>query len=379
MLFSFYYFLQTLMKNYLNLCQDILDNGERRSDRTGVGRISVFGRQLRFNLQEGFPLLTTKKVFIRGVIEELLWFLRGSTSANELIEKDVHIWDGWRVTDKDIKEPTDKIKNVFEIDKSTSFTRTQEVKDELRLKLGDLGPVYGAMWRNAPGNADTRFLEAVHGNNYKEEMLVNMASDKRKVFEATEFSSEMDKFETLKASYFVVDQIQELILNLKRNPLSSRHIVSGWIPQYLPDERLTPQENVLLGRQVLPPCHVMFQLYVNLPKEPNGKMRLSLQLMQRSCDTYLGIPFNIASYALLTMMIAQCVDMEPFEFIHCMGDTHFYFNQKEAVKEQLKRVPTKLPTMTINPEVRDIYSFKVEDFTLSDYNPPPAIKVAVAI
>tara|TARA_B110000495_G_scaffold198228_1_gene209696 strand:+ start:118 stop:912 length:795 start_codon:yes stop_codon:yes gene_type:complete len=264
------------MRTYLNLLDHILENGTQKGDRTGTGTISCFGYQMRFNLSEGFPVLTTKKLHLRSIIHELLWFLGGDTNIKYLKENGVRIWDDWA--------------------------------DE----NGDLGPVYGYQWRSWP------------------------TSDGKKI-----------------------DQISKLIEMIKNNPNSRRLMVSAWNVQFI-DE------------MALPPCHTMFQFYV-----AGGK--LSCQLYQRSADTFLGVPFNIASYALLTMMVAQVCDLEPGDFIHTFGDVHLYNNHLEQTKEQLTRTPTKSPTMKINPAVKDIFDFKIEDFELLDYHPQAHIKAAVSV
>ncbi|NCU17241.1 thymidylate synthase [Pallidibacillus pasinlerensis] len=264
------------MKQYLQLCEHVLQNGIKKDDRTGTGTISTFGYQMRFNLQEGFPLLTTKKVFLKGIIHELLWFIQGDTNIKYLKDNNVKIWDEWANEN------------------------------------GDLGPVYGHQWRSWTG------------------------ADGRKH-----------------------DQLTNLIEQIKTNPNSRRLILSAW--------------NVGdLDKMALPPCHTLFQFYV-----ADGK--LSCQLYQRSGDLFLGVPFNIASYALLTMMIAQVCDLEPGEFVHTFGDVHIYLNHLEQVKLQLTREPRELPTMKINPEVKSIFDFKYEDFTLENYNPHPAIKGEVSV
>lgn len=264
------------MVQYLNLLDHILKHGIRKDDRTGTGTISVFGYQMRFDLQEGFPLLTTKKLHLKSIIHELLWFLKGETNIRYLNENGVTIWDEWADAN------------------------------------GELGPVYGYQWRSWP-TADGRHI----------------------------------------------DQISRVVDSLKNNPDSRRHIVSAW--------NVGEIENM-----ALPPCHVLFQFYV-----ANGK--LSCQLYQRSADVFLGVPFNIASYALLTMMMAQVCGYEPGEFVHTLGDTHIYLNHIEQVKLQLTREPRKLPRMVINPEVKSIFDFKYTDFKLEDYNPHPHIKGDIAV
>ena len=264
------------MKQYLDLLRHIYEDGVVKTDRTGVGTKSIFGYQCRYDLSEGFPLLTTKKVHLKSIIYELLWFLSGSTNIGYLKEHGVSIWDEWA--------------------------------DE----NGDLGPVYGHQWRSWP-----------------------------------------------KPDGGSIDQISNLIETIKRNPNSRRMLVSAW--------------NVAeVDSMALPPCHCLFQFYV-------AEGKLSCQLYQRSADTFLGVPFNIASYALLTMMIAQVCGLQPGEFIHTTGDTHLYLNHLEQAALQLSREPRPLPRMIINPDVKDIFSFKYEDFTLEGYNPWPAIKAPVAV
>ena len=264
------------MKQYLDLLDRILTEGVKKEDRTGTGTISVFGNQMRFNLEEGFPLLTTKKLHLKSIIYELLWFLRGDTNIKYLKDHGVSIWDEWA--------------------------------DE----NGELGPVYGHQWRSWPDeNGGT------------------------------------------------IDQIQNVVNQIKNNPDSRRMIVSAW--------------NVAeVERMALPPCHTMFQFYV-----ANG--RLSLQLYQRSADTFLGVPFNIASYALLLQMMAQVTGLKAGNFIHTTGDTHLYLNHIEQAKLQLTRAPRPLPRMVINPDVKDIFDFKYEDFQLEGYDPWPHIKAAVSV
>lgn len=264
------------MQQYHALLQHILDNGTEKTDRTGTGTKSVFGYQMRFNLSEGFPLVTTKKVHLRSIIHELLWFLKGETNIAYLKENGVSIWDEWADAN------------------------------------GELGPVYGKQWRSWEG-----------------------------------------------ANGVVIDQVTDLINQIKKNPDSRRLIISAWNVADLP-------------KMALMPCHTIFQFYV-----ADGK--LSCQLYQRSADVFLGVPFNIASYALLTLMIAQVCDLQPGDFVHTFGDVHIYSNHMEQVRLQLSRNPFPLPTMKLNPEVKDIFEFKFEDFTLENYQSHPAIKAPVAV
>ena len=274
------------MKAYKQLLQHILDNGYRKEDLTGTGTTSVFGYQMRFNLQEGFPFVTTKKIHLKSIIYELLWFLKGDTNIHYLTENGVRIWNEWA--------------------------------DE----NGELGPVYGHQWRN--------------------------------------WNSEG------------IDQIQEIINTLKNNPDSRRMVVSAWNPSVMPDTSKSFSENVSKGKAALPPCHALFQFYV-------VDNKLSCQLYQRSADVFLGVPFNIASYALLTMMIAQVCELQLGDFIHTFGDVHIYNNHIEQVKLQLTREPRPLPIMKLNPNVKDIFSFTYEDFILEGYDPHPVIKGAVSV
>lgn len=264
------------MQQYLDLMRHVLEHGDGKTDRTGTGTVSVFGWQMRFDLQQGFPLLTTKKLHTRSIIHELLWFLQGDTNIRYLKENGVSIWDEWA--------------------------------DE----NGDLGPVYGKQWRrwqNADGTS--------------------------------------------------VDQITRLVEGIRRNPDSRRHIVSAWNPGEV-------------DSMALPPCHALFQFYV-------AKGRLSCQLYQRSADIFLGVPFNIASYALLTQMVAQVCDLEPGDFIWTGGDCHLYLNHLDQAREQLSRTPRALPKLRLNPAVKDIYAFRFEDFSLEGYDPHPHIKAPVAV
>lgn len=273
------------MQQYLDLLKHILENGTDKTDRTGTGTRSVFGYQMRFDLQKGFPLVTTKKVHLKSIIHELLWFLRGETNIAYLKEHGVSIWNEW-ADDK-----------------------------------GELGPVYGKQWRNWEGKDGK-----------------------------------------------VVDQVSELVEQIKKNPDSRRLIINAWNVADLPEMALMP-------------CHTMFQFYTAPSNSPagGGKRTLSCQLYQRSADVFLGVPFNIASYALLTMMIAQVCDLEPGEFIHTFGDVHIYNNHMEQVNLQLSREPLPLPVMKLNPAVKNIFDFKFEDFTLENYQCHPAIKAPVAV
>ena len=277
---------QIKMQQYLDLIRHIKANGITKTDRTGTGTQSVFGYQMRFDLSKGFPMVTTKKLHLKSIIHELLWFLKGDTNIAYLKENGVRIWNEWA--------------------------------DE----EGNLGPVYGHQWRN--------------------------------------WNSEG------------LDQIKEVIDTIKTNPDSRRMLVSAWNPSVLPDTSVSFSENVANNKAALPPCHAFFQFYV-----ADGK--LSCQLYQRSADVFLGVPFNIASYALLTIMMAQVCDLEAGDFVHTFGDAHIYSNHKEQIELQLSRTPKSLPTMKMNPEIKDLFAFTYDDFELIDYDPHPLIKGSVAI
>ena len=288
------------MKQYLDLCRTILEKGTKKEDRTGTGTISYFGHQMRFDLSEGFPLLTTKRVHLKSIIHELLWFISGDTNIKYLVDNDVRIWNDW---------PYQAYQNSDEYQGETIEEFAQKVKEsnEFAEKWGKLGPVYGKQWRNFGG----------------------------------------------------VDQLEDLINQIKNNPTSRRLIISAWNPAEI-------------SQMALPPCHCFMQFYVNDNK-------LSCQLYQRSADVFLGVPFNIASYSLFTMMIAQVCNLDLGVFVHTIGDAHIYLNHLEQIDRQLKREPRSLPKMLINPNVKSIYDFKYEDFTLEDYNPYKGIKGKVAV
>ena len=274
------------MDQYFSLIKKIQKEGITKKDRTGTGTKSIFGYQMRFDLSKGFPMVTTKKLHLKSIIHELLWFLKGDTNIDYLKENGVNIWNAW--ADKN----------------------------------GDLGPVYGFQWRNWNNDG--------------------------------------------------IDQIKILMEDLVNNPNSRRHLISAWNPSVLPDTNISFESNIANGKAALPPCHAFFQFYVS-------NQKLSCQLYQRSADVFLGVPFNIASYSLLTMMIAQVCNLKLGDFVHTFGDAHIYSNHFEQMNIQLKREPRSLPTMKLNPSVNDIFEFRFEDFTLEDYDPHPHIKGKVAV
>ncbi|WJG09023.1 thymidylate synthase [Aliiglaciecola sp. LCG003] len=277
------------MRQYLDLMRHVLENGTKKEDRTGTGTLSIFGYQMRFDLAQGFPLITTKKCHLRSIIHELLWFIKGETNIAYLKQNGVSIWDEWATDD------------------------------------GELGPVYGKQWRSWEG-----------------------------------------------ANGEVVDQLVELLQQIKTNPDSRRLLLSAWNPTVLPDSSISPKENAAAGKQALPPCHTMFQFYVIDNK-------LSCQLYQRSGDIFLGVPFNIASYALLTMMVAQVCNLQLGDFVHTFGDAHLYTNHLEQAEMQLSRTPHALPQMKLNPKIKSLFDFTIDDFELVNYQAYPHIKAPVAI
>lgn len=290
------------MKQYLDLCKTIMEKGIKKEDRTGTGTISYFGYQMRFDLEEGFPLLTTKKVHLKSIIHELLWFISGSTNIKYLVDNNVKIWNEW---------PYEIFKKSNDYNNETIDEFVEKIKNDsvFAEKYGELGPVYGKQWRDFNGEG--------------------------------------------------IDQLENLINQIKTNPYSRRHIICAWNP-------------CEVDKMALPPCHSFIQFYVN-------EGRLSCQLYQRSGDVFLGIPFNIASYALFTMMIAQVTNLKPGVFVHTIGDAHIYLNHIDQINLQLSREPKELPQMVINPNVKSIYDFKYEDFELKNYNPHKAIKGKVAV
>jgi thymidylate synthase len=301
------------MRQYLDLLRHIIDHGTRKSDRTGTGTLSVFGYQMRMDLAEGFPLLTTKKVHYKAIIHELLWFLQGDTNIRYLVQNGVNIWNEWPyqhwLQANGLEAQYPKYSEAWK-NKLREFIEQIKTDEAFARQWGELGPVYGYQWRNFEG----------------------------------------------------VDQIAQVVADIQAKPDSRRLLVSAWNPKDLP----------VMVKSGLPPCHVLFQFYV-------AEGRLSCQLYQRSADVFLGVPFNIASYALLTMMVAQACGLQLGEFIHTFGDVHLYLNHLEQAELQLSRAPLPLPQMRLNPTVTDLFAFRYEDFELSGYEPHPAIRAQVAV
>lgn len=307
------------MKQYLNILDSIMNHGINRQDRTGVGTRGIFGAQMRFDLSKGFPAMTTKKLFIKSVIVELLWFLQGNTNIKYLLEHGVHIWDEWPfqayLKKNNLVDSFPKYSEKWK-DKKQWFTQEILKNSDFAQEYGELGPVYGKQWRNFDG----------------------------------------------------VDQIKNVLHSLQNDPFSRRHVVSAWNPTELSE----------MGKAGLPPCHCLFQFYVQKQSD-QAKPRISCQLYQRSADMFLGVPFNIASYALLTQLVARHCGFSLGDFVHTLGDAHIYSNHFDQVKEQLSRTPRNLPSLVINPKKTDLFSFLPEDITLEGYNPHPAIKAPIAV
>jgi thymidylate synthase len=366
------------MKPYLDIVKNTLENGHDHPDRTGVGRRSIFGTQTRFNLKDGFPLVTTRKVFTKGLIIELLWFIKGSCNVKELQDNGVNIWNQWAVTPENILEYATE----YSEGKPEIFN---EIIEEIQCNIDNIGPMYGAMWRNAPQPfirldwpiIDFKDIPKDKVETYQQ--LYNEYLELAKENPDLPSPPEGDFEHFARVMYNkTIDQLNDLILNLKTNPYSARHVVNAWIPSFLPFEHLKPQYNVILGRGALAPCHMCFQCFVLPPLSGSSKPRLSMQMYQRSVDLAVGAPYNIAQYSLLLHMIAQVVDMEAHEFIWTTGDTHLYANHIESVEEQLQRDPLPLPKLWLNPDIKSIFDFRFEDIRIEDYQSHPVIHYPVA-
>lgn len=372
------------MKQYIETAKKILEEGVETTDRTGVGRIRIFGVQQRYsNVKKQFPLVTTKKVFFCGMIEETLWFIAGKTNANLLSDKGVKIWDAWKVKEEDIDT---LITKYFNTDNPTVV---KAIKKHYQPMLGNVGPMYGMMWRNAPRQyfnelwpiPDVSELPSDKVADYT--VQYNNLQEKPKNEEGKEISLE----EFMVSSYVAtVDQLNELVNNLKKDPYSARHVVSAWIPEFVPCGGMSPQHNVLLGKGALAACHTMFQCFVLPPKEEGGKPRLSLLFFCRSQDYIVGTSYNIAQYALLLCMLAHVTDMEACDLVYTAGDVHLYRNQLEAnnpelevgVETQITREPLSLPSLWLNPEVKDFFAFTADDIKIENYVSHPTINYPVA-
>lgn len=362
------------MKNYLDLMQDILDNGIDHQDRTGTGRRSVFGRQLRFKMSDGFPLMTTRKIPTKTIIVELLWFISGARGVNFLKDNNVTIWDLWTPTDED----ADKLIEKYDLSDKDNMV------NYIKGRVGTIGGIYGPSWRHT--KVDPTPATYIKMDNLSNEEL--LASDELDAI-ASGFSAweppPADYDYTLREAVTNIaatkyDQLFELIKSLKNNPYSARHILSGWDVNTIPkNDELSPKESALMGTGALAPCHILQHYTVRPPLIEGGKKRLSLLMYQRSCDVPVGGPFNVAQYSILLNMVAQVVDMEPYEFVWSIGDAHIYLNQIEGVKEQVTREPLPLPKLVLNPDVKDLFSFTLNDIKIEEYQHLEHIKYDVSV
>lgn len=369
------------MKQYLDLMSKILSEGHDHADRTGAGRRSIFGTDMRFKLSEGFPLVTTRFISTKAMIHELLWFIAGDTNTKNLEKAGVKIWSPWAVTREDVEAFVTKHAETFKL--YGGFKEdipVPVVVDELLQRFeGKIGPMYGSVWRNAPQANNLSIFRPLPE-------LADIASDKL-AFYKKEYESHMEEigedvsFEQFAGVQYLqtVDQLNELVVGLKRDPYSARHVVTAWEPTFVPVPGCTSQENVMFGLGSLAACHMSFQCFVRPPENEGGKKRLSLRMMQRSCDFPVGVPFNIAQYALLLSMLAHVTDMEADEFIWSGGDTHIYLNQLDQVKDQLSRTPKALPKLWLNPEVKDLFAFKFSDIRIEGYEYHEPIRYAVNV
>jgi thymidylate synthase len=362
------------MKQYHEVLQKILDEGFDSGDRTGTGKRSVFATQQRFNLQEGFPLVTTRKIYTKTVIMELLWFIKGSTNTKELSDQGVKIWDNWTLTEEALDKIADKYSENNDKNKSIFL---EIFKD----KINTIGPMYGNVWRYSPMDRINMLWPDVNIEDIASDKLALYESEYEKFkAEHNPTKGELPCFNTFLFHHYYShkDQLQELIVGLKNNPNSRRHIVTAWLPNLVPFENLSPEENIVMDKGALAACHMMFQCFVSPPKEEGGKKRLSLQIYIRSNDCPIGAPYNIAQYALLTHMLAQVTDMEPHELIWTTGDAHIYLNQIDGVKTQLTRTPLPLPKLWLNPDIKDIYKFTYNDIKILNYQHHEDIKYQIS-
>ncbi len=377
------------MLAYLETLQEILNKGHDHPDRTGTGRRSLFGVQLRFNMRDGFPLVTTRKINVRAVFEEMFWFISGDYKVQALHAKNVKIWDAWAVKESDIEayikelEGSAEDPSVFENEEYAQQRETFKAALSNNF-LGSIGPMYGYNWRNAPKMpaSDSVFSTVIPDfSEIASDKVEKLRVEYDLVKPVHPETNEVIPFEIYCSAVASqqIDQLQNLILNLKADPYSARHIVTSWIPEYAPVPGLTPAQNVFAGKGCLAACHAMFQCFVHPAEQDGGKLRLSLQLYQRSADFPVGSAFNIAQYALLLHLLAHVTDMEPYEFIYTLGDTHIYKDQIDLVKIQLEREPLPLPVLKITTTEKDLFKIKFEDIDLTGYHHHPAIAYPVSV
>jgi len=362
------------MNAYLETLKNIYNNGFDHGDRTGTGRRSLYSQVMRFNMNDGFPIVTTRRIPYKAAFEELFWFIKGSNNIKELNDKNVHIWDSWAVDDNCIEEAI----STIEAEDNDKEQLNKIISEHFK---GSIGPMYGYIWRHAPVSSGStmKIYDVIPS-------FTDIASDKlelfKKLYDETKPTHEGVEisFEDFAVSMSAqkIDQLQNLILSLKRDPFSARHVMTAWLPEYIPIPGVSPKENVLSGKGALAPCHAFIQCFVT-PGRDNKKNKLSLFLYQRSADFPVGSCFNIAQYALLLHLLSHVCDMEPLELIYHTGDTHIYLNQIELVEEQLKREPLPLPKLKINTEEKDLFKIKISDIEVIGYESHPPIKYPISV
>lgn len=371
------------MKNYLDLLNHVLDCGYEHPARTKANRITSVGHTLRFNLQDGLPVVTTRKVYLRAIIRELQWFISGSIDATQLEGQNVNIWKHWTLTEDDVKNFVTK---WFPKDPTTQDRFYELIVNNQRL-VGTIGPMYGFFWRNSPLKATHRLWPTISFKDIPSDKLdlYRMQYEEILYFAKMEESTK-DKtpptFEQFAVNLYhdSIDQLNNVFLALRDNPYSSRLIVNSWIPEAIPFEQLSPEENIILGKGALAPCHMTFQFFVRPPSSDGDKPTLSMLLYMRSNDLPVGAPYNISQYSLLTMMIAHLLNYNAGELIYVMGDAHVYSDQVEGAKEQLTREPLKLPRVKFASSFTDLFNFDPDsDIEIVDYKSHPAINYPVAI
>lgn len=392
------------MKNYLDLLEEINLYGDDHEDRTGVGRRSIFSTSLRFNMNDGFPLVTTRKISLNALVEETIWFLRGHNNVNLLNNKGVTIWDKWVLRKEHFKEfLINKFNNITEEEINTILEQNDDIIDTI-------GPLYGVSWRKLPGlyeidqipstldvpdyHPDPDVMREIeiaiteqnkHLDEFKKELEDSNDEEMiRKIEELggwdnfKENTLKLSKERFLRAAWYgITDQLANLIYNLKTRPFSARHVITAWIPEVLPIESMTPEENVIHHRQALAPCHILQIYHVTSPKNEGEKYRLNLQLTMRSNDVPIGTPYNIAQYALILHLVAQTVNMEANQLVLNCADSHIYHNQLDLIKEQLERQPKELPTLILDPKAT-VFNIQREHIKIEGYDPHPEIKYPVA-
>ena len=359
------------MQQYIDLMKKILDEGHLLPDRTGDNRKKIFGHQMRFNLQDGFPLVTTRQISYKTIVKELIWFISGSSNNKDLTDNNVNIWTNWSVTETDIDKFLERYEPAHAKDLKPAFVEHT---------LYSVGPMYGEAWRHAPNRFYNPFFPKVTEEDVEKKRLALIKEHYNDEKPTKPDGSDVSFIEYLQVKYYEeIDQLNDLIIGLKRRPYSSRHIINAWIPEFIPFENISAAENVIIGKGALAHCHVLQQYLVLPPKHDGGKKRLSLMMTQRSTDVPLGLVFNIAQYAMLLSMIAQVVDMEPFEFIWSGGDNHIYGTQIEKANIQIQREPLPLPKLVLNPDIKDLFDFKASDIEIINYQCHEKIDYPISI